>query len=1301
MKNQLTYVQWLIFWLNALLSCSIFASEQNFSFVEPEFETLRNAQAIGNQPITAMAQDTRGLIWIGTQQGLFRYDGYRFHQFAHKASSPFSLAGNYVHSLYSARDGRLWVGTLSDGISVFDPASEGFEHFRHDEKIPTSLGAGGISAIVGDMHGGMWIATDNGLDHLPVGSQQFVHFKHNSAPHSLLDDKVRSLLFDKTGHLWVGGRSGLQRLSLNSKYFETIVLGKDVQSLLQAQDGKLWLGTLEHGAAWLMPSKGPAQSPANWLPLAQLSNPRILGIAQVRTDQIWLTTYGGGIIIVTASDGQVLQTLRHDTTLPNSLALDTLKPLLLDRAGWLWVGTWGGGLQRMDTNNTLLRLLRHSPKRPNGLSHPDAKCMLELLNGQLLIGSSGNGIDIFDKQRGLIGGHRIDLNKPGALPDAFVSTLAQTSDGSIWAGTQQNGVVRQLANSTIWTTVQGLPSQQVSKLLALRDGTLWAGTNRGVARLQANSLMPQSTGRFVALSDEQGAAMEFDVNALAEDRQGRVWIGTSNGLWLHEPKGKGLIRIPAEPNRPDGLISDDISSLLVDSRGSLWIATNKGLERLKSQENKVARFEHINALLGLTEQDLTGDLLEDQQGRIWREDVVIDPVKMRISRRDGIDLGIIWAGAHAKTREGLLLFGGADGVAIIDPAHFKEYNYAPPLVITELKINGKTVAPARLASHLTSHLTSHLASNLASNLASRSTQTESNTVASLNLEPTQRNFSFEFAALDYSEPKENRYQYRLQGYEKDWINTDADHRNAAYGNLWPGLYTLQVRGSNRRGDWSVHELAIPIRVLPAWWQTWWFAAAMLLCLSALFASLIQARTRYLRQRQLILKQQVEERTAELHQKQLELVHANADLVLSVETLRQLGDIGREITANLDANIVFQSLYMYVGSLLHAPTMSIYRINSATATLDAVFGQEDDHAMPIRNIALNSPTSNAARAAREQQVLLFNYDLNNHLSEIPGTRHMLTALFAPLIVDSKVLGVMSIQSDRENAYGERECLIFRTLSAYGAIALANAAAMDALHEAQGQLVQQEKMASLGNLVTGIAHEINTPLGNTLVAISGAEGAWKTLQNAVANGSLSKSVLDSSTAEGMEYTALALKTAGRAAELIALFKTISVNPGSDQITEIELVEYLQEVSSLVHSRLVQQNIQLDLVAPSAARIYVVPEALTETLNRIMTNALDHGFDNGRTGTLRLCAQFEPTEAGAEVIISVSDDGHGIAAEDLPKVFDPFFTTKSGLHGHVGLGLHVAYNHVTQRLKGKIHITSELDKGTTVSIRLKRMG
>jgi ligand-binding sensor domain-containing protein len=418
----------------------LFATVQNFPSIEPEFETLRDAESIDNQPITALVQDARGLIWIGTQYGLVRYDGYRFRKFAHKAGDPFSLAGDYVFSLTVAKDGRIWIGTQSDGISVFDPASERFEHFRHDGNVKGSLSGGRIWALASDSQGGMWIATEQGLDHLENGSERsskrsgerssrsFTHFRHSPDPHSLLDDNVRSLLLDKTGRLWVGSRSGLQRLSRDGKRFETVVTGKEVLTLFQAQDGKLWLGTDAHGAGWLGGAQpaGPLLQ-VHWLPLAQLSHPWIRGIAQVQPDQIWLATYGGGIIVVAAKDGQVLQTLRHDPALVGSLAFDALQPLLMDRAGWLWVGTWGAGLQRTNTNNTMLRVLRHSPKRPNGLSHPNVRSMLELADGRLAIGTNGNGIDIFDRQRGLIGAWG-----GGAGPNRRVAGCGHSFAGPNW-----------------------------------------------------------------------------------------------------------------------------------------------------------------------------------------------------------------------------------------------------------------------------------------------------------------------------------------------------------------------------------------------------------------------------------------------------------------------------------------------------------------------------------------------------------------------------------------------------------------------------------------------------------------------------------------------------------------------------------------------------------------------------------------------------------------------------------------------------------------------------------------------------
>ncbi|MEN9867930.1 MAG: hypothetical protein RL748_3520 [Pseudomonadota bacterium] len=1048
MKTLLQAIQWVLVWLAIGLPLTGMAetaarttpTRPDFPFTEPQFEQVSDAESLNNHPITALAQDVHGFIWIGTQQGLLRYDGYRLRKFEHKAGDPHSLAGNYVNALLAARDGRIWVGTLADGVSVFDPASERFEHLPYDVKRKDALAGKLIRDLVEDAQGAIWIASDQGLHQLAQPGQTLRQLRHDSNPDSLMDDKVHCLLWDKAGRLWAGGNSGLQRLTRDGKRFETILRGMDVQTLFQAQDGKLWLGTREHGAGWLMPGAAPAAGnfpkPANpdpphitWIAPSQLSHPWVHKIVQVNPGQIWLATFGGGIHVLNASDGQVQQILRHDNTLPSSLALDDVKPMLLDRSGWLWVGTWGAGLQRMDVNNHALRLLRHSPRQTRGLSHPDIRAMLELADGRLLFGTNGNGIDIIDRQRGLIGGYRlaskVGPRLAGTLPDATVTALTQTPDGAIWAGTRRAGVLRLASGTSEWQALPALANLRVRRFLSGRDGSLWIGSLAGLGRWQQ--------GRFEMLTDAQGKPMQSSVNALAEDAQGRIWIGSNNGLWLYQPGQNGLIAIPAEPQRAGGLPSDYIVGLLFDSRGRLWLSTDKGLERLQSWDGKVARFEHISTLLGEPGREAGANILEDRAGRIWTEDMVLEPdqakpgaarsaqnqgasvPKMRASRlslADGMDLGPTWIASYGSTRDGLLLFGGTKGVAIIDPSRYQRPSYLPPLVATELKINGETL-PFK--------------------------QARAGQQAGLTLQPGQRNFAIEFAALDYADPGKNRYQYRLQGYDHDWIKADAEHRSAAYGNLWPGQYRLQVRGSNRLGDWSSHELSIPVKVLPTWWQTWWFGLLALLLLGSALHGYFRWRVARLDAKARKLQSLIDARTA--------------DIV-------NLAEIGRELTATLDTEQAFEQIHHQVIARLDAEVFLIGILDPQQSHIELVYIIEHQQRLPKARIALSDYNRPAVWCVRQKHELIVekNPDLLHYVDEIlaPNTgKAMETIVYLPLLAEQSVIGCLSVQSAQVNAYSKEQLEFLRVLASYFAIALSNSAAHSELAQSHQELIQSHE------------------------------------------------------------------------------------------------------------------------------------------------------------------------------------------------------------------------------------------------------
>jgi signal transduction histidine kinase/ligand-binding sensor domain-containing protein len=1217
-----------------------FAGFAGFAFLPPQLESIGDPESIPEGVVTALAQDARGFIWIGTQIGLVRYDGYQFRKFLHRPNDPGSMVGNYVLTLRVARDGRLWVGTNSDGVAVFDPASERFENFSHNEADPASVSAGRIWSLAEDAKGGMWVGTDHGLDYLPPRARHFRHYHHDAANQkSLLYDKVTTLLFDRGGRLWVGSTRGLQRMDENGRDFERVAgdafLGKNIQTLFQAQDGKLWVGTGEHGAAWL-----DEAGKVHWLPLQPnrpdaLTHGWVSGMAQVQADQIWVATYGGGINIVSASDGRVLQQLRHDPAVAGSLALDVVAPLLLDRSGLLWIGTWAGGLQRFNTKNNMLRVLRHSPTWPTGLSRPDVHSMLELPNGQLLFGTQGNGIDIFDRQRGLVGGYR--TGAVGGLPDATIYSLAQTRDGTLWAGTQQAGVVRLLAGSKVWQRIPGLPNQQVKSLLVSRAGGLWVATSAGVVHLNQDQLGLDQP-RFNLVPKANGMPLTSRIYSLVEDGVGRIWAGSDSGLWVLAPGSRGWQGIHKEPGRAASFNSELASGLMIDRNAQLWVSSDRGVARLLVWDGKQAQFEHfINQEGGRV---IGENLLQDAAGRIWSESAIFNPVTRQmlpLGRTDGLDQGSSWSGSYLKTHDGLLLFGGTRGVVIINPALFQPWSYRPPVVLTALKINNQAQP---LGALIQVSDTRHGVAN--------------SVPKGLVLQPGQRDFALEFAVLDYSEPKKNRYQYRLQGYDKDWIETDFEHRSAAYGNLWPGKYTLQVRGSNRLGEWSSDELLIPIQVLPAFWQSGWFLGLVLLLTGASVIAGYRWREARQSARALALQNLIDARTADI---------------------LKLSAIGQELTATLDMELAFERIHKQVSARLDAVVFFIGIVQYGC--IEFVYQIEHGRRLPNSVLDLSEPQWAAVWCVREQRELLAyqNQDLVKYIGvnivPVAGLP-METVFYLPLMAEGRVIGCLSVQSPEPHAYNQDQLEFLRVLASYTAIALSNSAAhnelaqsheeladaLQYLKETQAKLIQAERQQlsldlhdNLSQTMTGVLLQLDTAR-EVLVGEGASEPA--------------------SAQPGLPYVerAIELTRSGMTQTRQLLNQLRSKKNKTEQI---DLVAALRrdlprltvgtaiEVSVAQHGQPVALAAKLEL-------------ALFRVAQEAVTNALRH------SGAKTIVVTFSYQSDG--VLLSVQDDGRGfdLAARTTVR----------------GIGLSGMQERV-EALAGTLEIDSAPGQGTRISARM----
>jgi len=1236
------------------------------SLADPVFTHI-DTSGLPEPTVNAVVQDSRGFIWVANGSGIARFDGSGFKVYWPAENDPTGLPKGGINTLLADPRGGLWIGTAASGLVHYDARTDTFFDWRPNAPHRTGPVSIALNSLALDKDGRLWLGGSSGIERFDPASGTFTSYPLPGASSSL---NVGSILVDHTGTVWAATTLiGLYRLSPGSRIFRPFPLplvngGKNqLNTVFEDGAGRLWVGAFQEAFA-IDPSRRnvvrlvPADNPHSLAPGANNT------IAEPRPGQIWL---GGSRGVINVVDSRTLRVRRivADPENPVGLPNGQVAQFLRDRSGLLWIATQQGLLLQNPAGRGIYNL---SVTRTDlGLRGRQVSALAYAPDGSLIVARSfaeaGNVVRL-DPRAG---------PQSIVLPDAdvnSVSSLAATPDGTIWiAGT--DGVCRwRPGEEAVCPATPRVLRDSIVDAMLFTHGTLYIGTTTGVVAFN-----PQTGATVTYRQGNNFNSLSNDVvTGLYADREGRIWIGTGSGFDRLDPRTGRIARFINNPNDPDSIGRAAIVTVVEDGNGRIWAGASGGINVLQFDSTGRLSVRKLDRSSGLPNDDIDA-LAQGARGDIWVSTnngiARVDPATMRI-RALGLADGAPsdeYSSLPVHAHDGTLFFGGLRTITVVAPDASSPWSYAPPVLLTALKVGEKNVAIGGLDQGS----------------------------ARVELPPGHHSMSAEFAALDYSDPQSLRYEYRLDGFDRDWISADAAHRVATYTNLAPGNYTLRVRATNRLGAWSASSIALNVVALPAWYETWWFRALVALLVIVALVLLYLARTAGLRRRARELRTVVDEQTRELRD-------ANVNLKASAATLEQLGKMGQEITANLDLQAACETLYRDVRSLLNARSMMIWRIDPSATTLEPVFAMEDG--TPVAHggsVSIDDPDANSARAVRERREILFEWSGDGvSPSHIPGSLQTRSSLFAPLLIGDSVVGVMSIQTDTPHAYGERERAIFRNLCSYGAIAIANAATIDEIRRMQGQLVQQEKMAGLGTLVAGVTHEINNPANFAHLGAQELAGELVRFRDFLlemaGDGAPPEILADINERIDRLNVRAGTITEGttRIRDLVKDLRTFSRLDEADRKI-VRIGDSLQSTLNLVRTQYKKTaEIRCELDANPEMECW--PAQLNQVFMNLVVNACQAiGTRQRRSphadyqGVLTIRSRID----GNDLVLEFEDNGCGISKAALGHIFEPFFTTK-GVGEGTGLGLSISYG-IIEKHGGTIHVRSVEGQGTCFTVRL----
>jgi ligand-binding sensor domain-containing protein/two-component sensor histidine kinase len=818
--------------IKILLLCSLLSSTLLAQSVEEKFDEL--TVTIAN----CVLQDINGFMWIGSQEGLLRYDGYELKKYHNIPFDSTSLSANWVTALAEDKFGNLWVGTIN-GLNYFDQLTEQFTHFILQSKVYSKISSKSISKIVIDEEGSLWLgSTDLGLFYAKVNNNRDLDFAHYNFKDIFdlndPDEKVwiRDICDDKTGFIWVGTDYGL--IKINRLTAETICYKNDpddptslsyntVRSIQRDSLGNIWIGT---GSEYTTTGGGlnifnlhsgqfiNFQNISKDIP-GIFSN-RIFPILIDSEGILWMGSPNLGIVSIPISE--LIDNQNPNFSLAVRHKLYGVQSMYEDRLRNIWFARFfGRKLYKYDRQQNPFFWYHRVEDNLNTMSSSGVVTIFIDRSQNIWFGHNSPGLDKYNPETGVYKNYLPRPNNPDYLNSGNVCGIQEDSNGYIWIATMNNGIYKMdPAKETFqkfnfnYQEFSGKQIDIIRLILMSKSGNLYIGT------FQKGLFLFNPQSRSLKSIDIGGGEENVATSSLFEDKEGTLWFGTlDDGLYeikFIQDEVEKVQHFAHKPSDPNSLsynqICDVIRPTLSDTN-AIWIATGNGLNRLDLQTKS---FTHFYEKDGIPNNNVL-KILEDNQGNIWiacAYGIGKYDIKNGNWKSYGVGDGMpfeTFGGCRQntdKSEDGQLFFSGGSGTIGFYPEQIKDNPLIPQIRFTDFKIFHESV-------------------KLDTSILFKKV---------ITLSYVQNAFSFEFAALNYTNPGKNQYAYKMEGFNDEWIYSGNEH-TATFTNLDPGRYIFRVKGSNNHGIWNEEGTSISIIISPPWWATWWFRAIVIIALIAI------------------------------------------------------------------------------------------------------------------------------------------------------------------------------------------------------------------------------------------------------------------------------------------------------------------------------------------------------------------------------------------------------------------------------------------------------------------------------------